>query len=110
MTHLGFLYANGRGVSRDDMRALEWYRKAAKKGDATAMRNIGLMYRKGEGVPKDQREAVRWFFRAAEKGEVGAYYNLWRMKRGKALQKMRKLQPVTCSGPCVGVMTMPSRK
>ena len=34
--HLGCMYALGRGVQRDDRRALEWYRKAAAQGHPDA--------------------------------------------------------------------------
>jgi TPR repeat protein len=35
-TSLGLMYGNGRGVPKDDMEAVRWYRKAAEQGDAHA--------------------------------------------------------------------------
>ena len=40
--------------------AVEWYRKAAELGNASAQLHLGLMYAAGKGVPKDDAEAVRW--------------------------------------------------
>ncbi len=34
--NLGVMYANGRGVEQSDVKAGEWYRKAAEQGDKTA--------------------------------------------------------------------------
>ena len=58
--NLGVMYANGRGVPKDDAEAVRWFRLAAEQGDAAAQYNLGLMYANGEGVPKDDAEAVRW--------------------------------------------------
>ena len=67
-TNLGFMYSRGRGVGKDDRKAVRWYRKAAEQGDATAQSNLGFMYERGRGVGKDDREAVRWYRKAAEQG------------------------------------------
>jgi TPR repeat protein len=32
--NLGFMYANGKGVSQDYTEAVKWYRKAAEQGAA----------------------------------------------------------------------------
>jgi FOG: TPR repeat, SEL1 subfamily len=29
---LGFMYANGKGVSQNDMEAVKWFKKAAEQG------------------------------------------------------------------------------
>ncbi|MDE4699642.1 SEL1-like repeat protein, partial [Klebsiella pneumoniae] len=34
--NLGVAYATGQGVRQDNRTAVEWYRKAADQGDATA--------------------------------------------------------------------------
>lgn len=62
---LGGMYANGRGVAKDDAEAAKWWRKAADQGRAQAQYNLGGMYNKGEGVPKDFTEAYAWFNLAA---------------------------------------------
>jgi TPR repeat protein len=51
--YLGVKYANGEGVPKDSVKAVEWYRKAAEQGDADAQFYLGVKYARGEGVPKD---------------------------------------------------------
>ncbi|MCZ6720233.1 MAG: tetratricopeptide repeat protein [Alphaproteobacteria bacterium] len=74
--HLGLLYQTGRGVPKDDVQALHWYRKAADKGHADAANNLGVMYHGGYGVVQDFAEAGRWYRRAADRGNATAQYNL----------------------------------
>ena len=76
-TFLGFMYANGRGVAKDEAQAIVWYRKAAEQGDATAQFSLGVMYyADGLGVAKDKAQAVVWFRKAAELGYADAQANL----------------------------------
>ena len=51
------MYANGEGVSQDDVEAVKWYRNAAEQGDAGEQFYLGFMYAKGGGVPEDDVEA-----------------------------------------------------
>jgi TPR repeat protein len=73
---MGLLYANGRGVPRDDREAMKWFRSAAEQGDAVAQLQIGVMYYGGRSVPQDYSEAARWYQLAAERGNPEAQYNL----------------------------------
>ena len=66
---LGGMYADGRGVLKDDAEAVRWYRLAADQGLAVAQNSLGFMYANGEGVLKDDAEAVRWFRLAADQGD-----------------------------------------
>ena len=74
--NLGFMYAQGLGVSKDYSEAMVWWRRAAEQGEATAQYNLGIMYHNGQGVPQDYAEAVKWWRRAAEQGEASAQNNL----------------------------------
>jgi hypothetical protein len=76
MNDLGALYANGRGMAKDEGSAVRWFRRAAEKGDAKAISNLGSMYAEGRGVRKYEAEAVRLYRQAADKGEGMAMYNL----------------------------------
>jgi len=76
MNDLGVMYAKGEVVAENKSEAFRWYRKAAEKGNATAMSNLGAMYRKGEGVAEDRAESVRWYRKAAENGNVSAMNSL----------------------------------
>ena len=73
---LGYMYATGEGVPKNDAEAVRWFRMAAEQGHAWAQYNLGVMYAKGHGVPKNDAEAVRWFRMAAEQGHAWAQYNL----------------------------------
>ncbi|MGN0918476.1 MAG: tetratricopeptide repeat protein, partial [Oxalobacter sp.] len=50
--YLGKAYATGKGVRKDQERAVEWYRKAAENGNADAQNNLGAAYANGHGVGK----------------------------------------------------------
>ena len=78
-TNLGWMYANGRGVTKDEAEAVRWYQKAADQGHANAQTNLGWMYAKGQGVTKDEAEAVRWYQKAADQGYAKAQFNLGNM-------------------------------
>ena len=75
-TNLGFMYATGQGVTRDDAQALFWYRKAADQGNAGAQFSLGLIYANGQGVTRDYAAAVLWYRKAAEQGDADAQTNL----------------------------------
>ena len=74
--NLGFMYDNGKGVTKDYAKALEWYGKAAEQGFANGQHNLGLMYYNGTGVTKDYAKALEWHGKAAEQGDVNAQFRL----------------------------------
>jgi TPR repeat protein len=57
---LGKCYANGKGVTKDEVEAVKWYRKSADQGYAEAQYNLGVCYDNGEGVLKDEIEAYAY--------------------------------------------------
>jgi Sel1 repeat len=69
---LGSIYFYGRGVSRDDAEAVDWYRKSAEHGYARGEYGLSNMYREGRGVSQDYAEASRWCRKAAEQGYAKA--------------------------------------
>ena len=74
--NLGVMYANGKGVLKDDKQATKWYQKAADQGDADAQHSLGWMYGNGRGVLKDYKQAVKWYQKAADQGGADAQHNL----------------------------------
>lgn len=74
--NLGHLYRLGQGVTKDFVKAADWYRKSAKQGFARAQANLGNMYLRGQGVPKDPITAAKWFRRAGKQNHSIAQYNL----------------------------------
>jgi TPR repeat protein len=65
---LGVLYANGKGVPKNDSKAVYWFTKAAKQGDVKAQLLVGGMYFQGTGVPEDYVLAYAWVNIAAAQG------------------------------------------
>jgi len=66
------MYARGRGTSRDDAPAVQWYRRAAEANDPEGQYLLGYMYSKGRGVELDDSIAVLWYRRSAERGHEQA--------------------------------------
>lgn len=65
---LGDYYMNGQYVPKDDVEAVEWYKKAAMQGMAEAQYKLGLCYSLGTGVQKNHDSAAQWYIKAAEQG------------------------------------------
>jgi hypothetical protein len=70
---LGFMYARGEGVPRDDATAFHWFALAAEAGRAEAQFELGRIYRDGVGVTADGRAALHWLRSAADRGKTDAY-------------------------------------
>jgi clan AA aspartic protease (TIGR02281 family) len=75
-TLLGDMYADGRGVTRNDATAVGWYRKAAEQKYGSAQIRLGFMYENGRGVPQDYATAMRWYRKAADHDWSAAQNNL----------------------------------
>lgn len=76
MNQLGSMYQYGYGTDIDYDMALQWYLKAAEKGDGDAARHAGDMYRDGIGVPKDEERAKELYGRAVDLGDTEAQQRL----------------------------------
>jgi TPR repeat protein len=97
----GVSYAEGRGVAKDESKAVQWYEAAAAQGLAQAQLNLcmciafvtssrsasspitdcdvlmaGGCYAQGRGVVKDDFKAVQWCEAAAARGHAQAQFNL----------------------------------
>jgi len=73
---IGSMYAEGKGVQRNDATALTWFQRAAEHGNAAAQYNVGASYAAGAGVAQSDTEAAKWFKRAANQGMPFAELNL----------------------------------
>ncbi|HTS24012.1 MAG TPA: tetratricopeptide repeat protein [Casimicrobiaceae bacterium] len=73
---LGSLFAEGKGVARDDQAAFKWFERAANQGNAAAQYNVGASYASGTGVAKNDAEAAKWFRKAADQDMAFAQFNL----------------------------------
>ena len=70
------MYAQGQGVSQNDVEAVKWYRLAADRGNAASQLALARMYETGRGVPQSDVEVATWYRRAADQGEPWAQTNL----------------------------------
>ncbi|MFT4650101.1 MAG: TPR repeat protein [Gammaproteobacteria bacterium] len=70
---IGVMYAMGQGVVRDDIRAFEWYLRAAMKGHAGAQSGVGWYYEVGRGLTApDLVRAYLWYVLSAIGGDPDA--------------------------------------
>ncbi len=65
MFNLGVAYWEGRGVTRQRKKALNWWEIAAERNDAGAQYNLGLAYFIGEGRAQNTAKAIYWAQQAA---------------------------------------------
>ena len=77
----GEKYYYGYGVNADDRTALDWYLKAAKKGNAGAEYKLGWMYEQGKGVTPIYEMALRWYRKAAAHGNKDAQAGIVRVEK-----------------------------
>jgi TPR repeat protein len=57
LNNLGISYKRGEGVRQDFRKAIEFFERAAEKGNMGALFNLALCYERGEGVERDVRRA-----------------------------------------------------
>lgn len=69
---LGAMYHDGQGVTKDDVQAANWYRKAADQGDADGQFRLGMSYYEGWGLTQDFAQAAALFQKSADQGDASA--------------------------------------
>ena len=67
---IGYAFAAGNGVPKDNVEAVKWLLKSANQGNAEAQSLLGSSYTSGPTM--DKVESLKWFRKAAEQGDVGA--------------------------------------
>jgi uncharacterized protein len=70
---LAVRYRDGKGVEKDDARALQWAHCAADAGNADAMDFVGFAYLRGAVVKRNPAIAFGYFKAAAEKSAQAAF-------------------------------------
>jgi TPR repeat protein len=88
---LGMIYQLGLEVSKDEKRAVEWYRLAADQGVNKAQLIMGLMYAKGQGVPQDNREAMIWYRLATKRRVTSEKDNIYELATQNVPQALKIL-------------------
>ena len=71
--HLGEIYTYGPKTLRNDVEALNYYRKGAEMGYYFCQYKAGEMYEKGIGTERDLREAEKWYLKIMESGNYSAH-------------------------------------
>jgi TPR repeat protein len=69
---VGWLYNEGKGVTKNYEIAVKWYRLAAEQGYAYAQSALGRMYEGGYGVSQNYIHAYMWFSVAASQWDKAA--------------------------------------
>lgn len=73
---LGEKYYFGEKVSKNYIKASNYFFQAATLGYSEAQYLLGIMYLKGKGVVKDNTKAINWLKQSAEQGDVESQYLL----------------------------------
>lgn len=89
--NLGFLFDTGTGVEKNREKAMYWYRKAARRGEASAANNIGTIFR-DEGK---WRLSLRWFEKAIELGSAETLLEVAKLWAGPLNQPLKAKQALT---------------
>ena len=63
---------------KDYLKAMEWWKKAAEKGNAHAAYGVGVMYVQGKGTTPNPVEGRKWLLKATEKNNTQALYDMGR--------------------------------
>jgi uncharacterized protein len=76
---LGYLFARGLGVVKNEQRAFELYSKAAAAGSGIAMQSLSGSYIDGMYVKQDFGKALDWLEKAVEAGNADALQGIGNM-------------------------------
>ena len=76
MVNLAGMYARGRGVAIDEVKARQYFEQARLKGNAAAAASLGYFYEQGKGGARDPAMAFKLYKEAADKGDALGLQNL----------------------------------
>ena len=90
-THLGTMFARGRGVAEDPKRAAEYFQKAAAQGFVVAQFELAECYDKGLGITQDYHQAANWYEKAATQGHARAQASIaYMLETGQGISRDEK--------------------
>lgn len=72
-------YRYGIGVEKNQIQALDWYRRAAENGSLASQLVLARAFRDGDYVEQSSDEAFKWFHRAARQGHIEAQLEVSKM-------------------------------
>ncbi|GAB5364026.1 hypothetical protein AAMO2058_000934200 [Amorphochlora amoebiformis] len=74
------------------IKAIDYYKLAAERGDVRAKYNLSVCYESGSGIEKDEKKAIELLMEASNVGHVRSMYNLARHRAlGKNPQEAVRL-------------------
>jgi len=76
---MGWLYMNGKGVEKNEKKALELYMLSASKGFAKAYYNLGLSYEYGKGTDVDIAKAIYHYKEGYSRGDPKSAFALGKL-------------------------------
>ncbi len=82
MSQLGVLHEEGRGVDKNHEKALDWYRKAAEKGDPASMAALARL------LPRSDPQAKTLLRQSASAGDADAQYALGLELAGRGEERL----------------------
>jgi Sel1 repeat len=89
--NIGLMLRDGRGVPKDEPRALTFFKKSAERGHLGSEVNLAKMYYEGIGTPPNYLEAARWLMILSRRGHYPSMYKLAGMfERGEGIQRNLK--------------------
>ncbi len=107
--NLGFLYATGKLVAKDDARAAKFYVRSCELGDAQGCYNAGLMSDDGRGTHADPAAAAARYTEACDLGSSTACTNLgFLYERGRGVKADRSRAFALYEQGCRGSSCQPS--
>jgi TPR repeat protein len=81
--NVGAMYATGDGLPKRPDKAVRWYERGVRRGDAESMWDLGHMLLIGEGIPAAPQEGLSLIRRAATSGDPAAPgFLAWLYKEG----------------------------
>jgi TPR repeat protein len=81
--NLGFMYEKGKGITANDKKAFEFYKKACDQKDLDGCTGLGVLYSKGQGVDANQKLAATIFQEACNRGNARACSSIGHQARLK---------------------------
>lgn len=76
---LASAYRNGKGISQDSTKAMQWYEKAAAQNHTDAMIALAEASSVGLGTKQDSKATHNWYEKAAKLGNASAQFQLGMM-------------------------------
>jgi uncharacterized protein len=89
---LATLYSTGNGISENQLKAFQLFKKSADLENVDAMEQLGLIFRDGTSAVKiNDIESLKWFIKAADKGSMPANHNIgFAYYHGRGVKQDRK--------------------